>query len=489
MDNESSYPDQDPTPLTSEQPSPISDHVDDELDIQTIVPPHSMVAEQAVIGGLLKASDRWNDVAQFISAKDFYRKEHQLIVKCMEYLIEHDQPLDVITLMERLNAVESLAAIGGMHYLAELAQNTPSVVNIRAYASVVKEKALARELLTLATSLEQRVRRPEGATTQVIIEDIESRLLKLSSHQPNESSPQAITPLLKSTIDHIDTLLKNKGTLAGLSSSFNDLDKRTYGLHRSDLIIVAARPAMGKTSFAMNLVESALFNAPPDQKNQPVLVFSMEMSAEQLMLRLISSVGKINQNNMRSGQMDDEDLIKLKAAIAKLKDTPLMIDDTPALSTIELRARVGRVYREQGPISLIMIDYLQLMTTQSRRMENRTNEISEISRSLKALAKEFNCPVVALSQLNRNLEQRPNKRPVMSDLRESGAIEQDADLILFIYRDEVYNEDSADKGKAEIILGKNRHGEISVVPLAFIGRYTRFENLAPEHYHEMGPNA
>jgi replicative DNA helicase len=458
---------------------PVSDPFEHELDIQQLLPPHSVEAEQSVIGGLLLANDRFDDVADLLNADDFYRDEHRKIFRAIELLVEDDQPVDVVTLADKLNSLDILERVGGLPYLAELAENTPSSANIRAYAFVVQEKSLSRRLLLTANHLEQITRNPEGRAAREIIEEAERELQQIAENRAKEGGPRHVNPIIKNTVDQIEYLVNNQGKLAGLSTGFIDLDATTNGLNKSDLIIVAARPAMGKTSFAMNLVEACLLkNDPP----KPAIVFSMEMSGEQLMLRLLSACGKIDQGRIKRGTLEDEDWPKLTAAAHKLKDKPLYIDDTPGLTPTELRSRTRRIYREHGEIGLIMVDYLQLMQVNGRS-DGRTAEISEISRSLKGLAKEFNCPVIALSQLNRSLEQRPNKRPIMSDLRESGAIEQDADIIMFIYRDEVYNEDSEDQGKAEIIIGKHRSGPTDTIKLAFVGKHTRFDNLAPDAYN------
>jgi replicative DNA helicase len=451
---------------------------EEELDLQQLLPPHSIEAEQAVIGGLLLANDKWDDVADVVTAGDFYRNDHRNIFRAMELLIESDKPLDVVTLHDKLQNLDLLEGMGGLPYLAELAHNTPSAANIRAYAHVVQEKSISRKLLVTANNIERITRNPEGRSARKIIEEAESELQAIAENRAKEGGPRVIKPILKTTIEQIENLVKNKGQLSGISSGFTELDNLTNGLQKSDLIIVAARPAMGKTSFAMNLVEAAIIKP---EHPKPVLVFSMEMSAEQLMMRLVSAVGKIDGRDIKRGEIKDDDWQKLSLAASKLVDKPLYIDDTPALTPTEIRSRVRRIHKEHGAVGLIMVDYLQLMQV-SGRSEGRTAEISEISRSLKSLAKEFNCPVIALSQLNRSLENRPNKRPQMSDLRESGAIEQDADIIMFIYRDEVYNPESEHKGKAEIIIGKHRSGPTDTVNLAFVGRYTRFDNLAPEYY-------
>lgn len=439
------------------------------------IPPHSIEAEQSVLGGLLLSSESWERVADLVSAEDFYRSDHRSVFNVMAKLAEADQPLDVITVADALADLKELEQVGGLAYLGELANNTPSASNVRAYATIVRERAILRQLIRSATSIADNSFFPEGRNSGDILEDAERQIMAIAEGRPKAGGPQPVNPLLKGALDRIDDLFNTEGSLTGVSTGFKELDEKTAGMQRSDLIIVAGRPSMGKTSFAMNIVENAVM-----VEENPVLVFSMEMSAESLIMRMLSSIGKIEQNRVRTGEMHEDDWPRLSAAVGKLKDRPLFIDDTPALSPSEVRSRARRVMREHGKISMIMIDYLQLMQTGGA--EGRTAEISEISRSLKAIAKEFDCPMIALSQLNRSVEQRPNKRPVLSDLRESGAIEQDADVIAFIYRDEFYNEDSPEKGVAEIIIGKQRNGPTGTCKLAFLGQFTRFENLAYASY-------
>lgn len=446
--------------------------ISDSRVAQIKVPPHSIDAEQSVLGGLMLVPESWDNVSETLASTDFYRADHQLIYEMMGVLIEQQQPIDVITLSEALQNKAELDQVGGLAYLTDLASNTASVANIRAYADIIRERATLRQLIGAATSVADASYFPAGRDAQDILADAERRLMEIAEGRPKVGGPQAVNPLLKKTLDNIDELFHSDSTITGLSTGYKDLDEMTSGLQRSDLIIVAARPSMGKTSFAMNLVENAIM-----RQDKPAIVFSMEMPAEQLITRMLSSIGKINQTRLRNGDLHEEDWSKLTAACAKLKDKPLFIDDTAALSPTELRTRCKRIFRENGDIGVIMIDYLQLMRVPGLQ-GNRVEEISEISRSLKAIAKEFDCPVVALSQLNRGLEQRPNKRPINSDLRESGAIEQDADVIAFIYRDEVYNEDTDQKGVAEIILGKQRNGPIGTCKLSFVGEFTRFQNLA-----------
>lgn len=448
-----------------------------DLDLANLkVPPHSVEAEQSVLGGMMIANDSWDNIADVVSESDFYRGAHRQIFVQMDKLVEAGEPIDVITLSEALNNAGELEAVGGLAYLAELAKNTPSVANIRAYARVVRERSTLRSMIAVANQVSDNAFNAEGRDSGELLDEAERQIMQITEDRPNQGGPEEVNPLLKRAVERIDELFNSDGNITGVSTGFADLDEMTSGLQRSDLVIVAARPSMGKTTFAMNLVEHAVLNG-----DKPVVVFSMEMPAESLIMRMISSIGRINQTKVRSGKLDEEDWPKLTAAVSQLKDRPLFIDDTAALTPTEIRSRARRIAREHGEIGMIMIDYLQLMQVAGGGSDGRTAEISEISRSLKTIAKEFNCPVVALSQLNRSLEQRPNKRPINSDLRESGAIEQDADVIMFIYRDEVYNEETQDKGVAEIIIGKQRNGPIGTSRLAFIGQFTRFDNLST-HY-------
>ncbi|MDX1356861.1 MAG: replicative DNA helicase, partial [Halomonas venusta] len=402
------------------------------------LPPHSLEAEQSVLGGLMLDNQAWDNVSERLVADDFYRYEHRLVFNVMIHLAESGQPLDVITLSEALEARDQLDTVGGLAFLAELARNTPSASNIRAYADIVRERATLRKLIRAANQIADGAFSPQGRPADELLNEAERLVFQIAEERPKTGGPIGMSELLTKAVDRIDELFNLKGEMTGLSSGFRDLDEMTSGLQPSDLVIIAGRPSMGKTTFAMNLVEHAVIAS-----DKPVMVFSMEMPAESLMLRMLSSLGRIDQTRVRSGQLEDEDWPRLTSAVNLLKDKQLFIDDTAALSPNEMRSRLRRVVWEHGNMALIMIDYLQLMQIPGFS-ENRTGEISEISRSLKGLAKEFQCPVVALSQLNRSLEQRPNKRPVMSDLRESGAIEQDADVIAFVYRDEVYNPDNPD---------------------------------------------
>jgi replicative DNA helicase len=422
------------------------------------------------------SNEAWDRIMELVNDADFYRHEHRLIYRAMTALAAENHPFDVITLSEHLNGIDQLEAVGGLAYLGDLVRNTPSASNILSYALIVRERSTMRQLISAATEIATRNFNPEGRSSAELLEEAERRIMEISENRVQRGGPQGVNDLLRRAVDRIDELYDSASAITGLSTGFIDLDERTSGLQRSDLVIVAGRPSMGKTAFAMNLVEHAVL-----KQEKPVLVFSMEMPAESLIVRMLSSIGRIDQHRLRNGQLHEDDWPRLTSAVAALKDRPLFIDDTPALSPGELRSRARRLKREHGDIAMIMVDYLQLMQIPGSA-EGRTAEVSEISRNLKAVAKEFKCPMVALSQLNRSLEQRPNKRPVMSDLRESGGIEQDADVIAFIYRDEVYHEETPDKGVAEIIIGKQRNGPIGTVRLTFLKEFTRFENLARADY-------
>lgn len=443
------------------------------------VPPHSIDGEQSVLGGLMLDNSCWDTVSNLVSAADFYRKDHRLIFQAMETLTEKNEPMDVVTLSEALDNLKQLDAVGGLAYLGELANNTPTASNIKAYATIVHERATLRQLIHVSHEIADSCFNPEGRAGHELLDDAERKVFQIAEARPKTGEPMGVKELLSKAVTRIDELSQSGGGITGLSTGFSDLDNLTSGLQPSDLVIVAGRPSMGKTTLAMNLVESAVIGG-----DQPVLVFSMEMPGDSLMMRMLASLGRIDQGKVRTGQLTDDDWPRLTSAINLLHEKLLFIDDTPALTPTDMRSRARRIVREHGQLGLIAIDYLQLMRV-AGSSENRVGEISEISRSLKALAKEFECPIIALSQLNRSLEQRPNKRPIMSDLRESGAIEQDADVIMFIYRDEVYNEDSPDRGRAEIIVGKQRNGPIGTINLAFNGKYTRFDNLSQDSYESF----
>ncbi|HIG41279.1 MAG: replicative DNA helicase [bacterium] len=435
------------------------------------IPPHSLEAERSVLGGLMLDDNAWDNVSMIITANDFYRNDHRVIYRCMAELAEQNKPLDIITISESLDSVNELANVGGIPYISELASGTPTASNVKAYANIVAERATVRNLISVAHEIAESGFNPQGRDADTLIDLAESSVFKIGDNRPSSGGPVAIRPLLTKAVQRIDELFQTKGNLTGLSTGFREVDDMTMGLQPGDMVVVAGRPSMGKTSFAMNIAESAAISG-----DKAVLVFSMEMPADALIMRMLSSLGRIDQSKIRSGQLGDDDWPRLTSAVTLLNDKPLLVDDTPALSPNEIRSRARRVVREHGDLGLIVVDYIQLMQV-TGSTENRTTEISEISRSLKSIAKEFSCPVMALSQLNRGLEQRPDKRPIMSDLRESGAIEQDADVIIAIYRDEVYHED-AEKGVAEVIFLKQRNGPIGRRKLAFIGQYTKFEDLA-----------
>ena len=440
------------------------------------VSPHSLEAEQAVLGGLMLAPDAMDKVADKLGEDDFYRKDHRLIWRAIAELANKGMPCDAVTLGDWFDANGMGELVGGASYLIELANATPSAANIAAYADIVREKSVLRQLIDAGTAITEDGYRPEGKSVQEVMELAEQRVFKIAeSGARGKKDIVSMRTAVSEAFRLLSQRYENRGQLTGVSTGFTDLDELTSGLQPSDLIIVAARPSMGKTAFALNIAEAAAMRG-----KKSVAVFSMEMSASQLAFRLISSLGRIHQSHLRTGDLAEEDWPRVTSAITMLSDAKIFIDDTPAMSPVEMRSRARRLQREHG-LGLIVIDYLQLMQVPGNK-ENRATEISEISRGLKALAKELDVPVIALSQLNRALEQRADKRPMMSDLRESGAIEQDADVIMFIYRDEYYNKESPDKGLAEIIIGKQRNGPTDTVKLAFLGHYTKFENYAPDSY-------
>ncbi|MCG6874056.1 MAG: replicative DNA helicase [Betaproteobacteria bacterium] len=439
------------------------------------VPPHSIEAEQSVLGGLLLDNAAWDRVGDVLAVDDFYRDDHRRIFRHIAKLVEQNRPADVVTVSESIESSEDKDKTGGITYLGQLAQNTPSAHNIRRYAELVRERAVMRKLVTVGNEISDSALNPLGKEVGQLLDEAESRVFEIAeAGSRGRDGFRDIHQLLSQVMERVDMLYhrENPSDITGIPTGFNDLDQMTSGLQEGELVVVAGRPSMGKTALALNMGEHVAV-----ENRLPVAVFSMEMSGTQLATRMLGSIGRLDQHKLRTGRLSDEDWNKLTNAVGKLHDAPIHIDETAALNALELRARARRLHRQYGKLGLIIVDYLQLMSA-STQGENRATEISEISRSLKALSKELHVPVVALSQLNRSLEQRPNKRPVMSDLRESGAIEQDADLILFIYRDEVYNPDSPDKGRAEIIIGKQRNGPIGTINLTFLGQYTRFENYA-----------
>jgi len=439
------------------------------------VPPHSLEAEQSVLGGLMLDNEAWDKVSELVVADDFYRKDHRTIFRYMQSLVESGNPIDLVTLSEALERENELELVGGFAYIGEMAKNTPSAANIGAYATIVRERAVVRDMIGVANDIAEAGFEPEGRDSAQLLDYAESKVFKIAESRTNANDgPQNIKDVLTTTIDKIEELYNNPHDgVTGVSTGYGDLDKMTSGLQPSDLIIVAARPSMGKTTFAMNLAEYAAMN-----EEKPVIIFSLEMPSESIMMRMLASLGRVDQTKVRTGQLEDDDWARVSSTMGLLLEQGKMyIDDSSGLTPTEVRSRSRRIAREHGGVSMIMIDYLQLMQVPGLS-ENRTLEIAEISRSLKSLAKELKCPVVALSQLNRTLEQRADKRPINSDLRESGAIEQDADLIMFIYRDEVYNDDSEDKGTAEIIIGKQRNGPIGKCRLTFQGQFSRFDNYS-----------
>ncbi|MFT5276394.1 MAG: replicative DNA helicase [Glaciecola sp.] len=445
----------------------------DEVE-QLKIPPHSIEAEQSVLGSMMIAPDSWDKVAEIVVEDDFYNRSHRTIFGAIIKLLSNNHSVDTVTVKDTLAQNGQLEEAGGFAYLIELAKNTPSAANVTAYANVIRERAVVRELIGVAHDIADVGYNPEGRNSADILDLAETKVFEIAEKRTGENEgPKDVTTVLTKTVNRLDELVKQGLSITGVSTGYTDLDEKTSGLQRSDLIIVAARPSMGKTTFAMNLCENAMM-----LQDKPVLVFSLEMPAEQIMMRMLASLSRVNQTHIRTAQLDDEEWARMSGTIKTLKERDnLYIDDSSGLTPMELRTRARKIARDKGGISLIMIDYLQLMRVPSLS-ENRTLEIAEISRSLKALAKELEVPVVALSQLNRTLEQRADKRPINSDLRESGSIEQDADLIMFIYRDEVYNEASEFKGIAEIIIGKQRNGPIGTSRLTFQGQFSRFDNYA-----------
>ncbi|MBL8382313.1 MAG: replicative DNA helicase [Burkholderiales bacterium] len=443
------------------------------------IPPHSIEAEQSTLGGLLLDNQAWDKIGDVLREDDFYRADHRLIWKHISRLIEKGRPADVITVYESLDAEKRAEDAGGLAYLNALAQNTPSAANIRGYAQIVRDRSILRKLLVATDEIGGTVYNRQGREVRQILDEAESRVFQIAEDGARgRQGFVPLGPLLTQVRDRVQELHDmNSPDVTGVPTGFVDLDRKTSGLQAGDLIIVAGRPSMGKTAFSLNIAEHVAL------EGGIVGVFSMEMGGAQLAMRMLGSIGRLDLHRLRTGKLDDGEFSRFATALERLHEVKLHIDETPALTALELRARARRLHRLYGKLDLLVIDYLQLMSAGSQG-ENRATEISEISRSLKALAKELGVPVIALSQLNRSLEQRTDKRPMMSDLRESGAIEQDADVILFIYRDEVYNPDNENsKGIAEVIIGKQRNGPIGKVELAFLGEYTKFENLArPSSY-------
>jgi len=438
--------------------------------------------ERAILGGLMLETERYDAVSEIIEFSDFEGQDHQNIFQSMGELVNSNKPLDPLTVSDRLDSKNLLTRTGGKNYLIDLASTSPSAANLEAYAGIIRQKSISRRLMKINSEISELIINPQGKDAAELLDEAETKIFSLNDEASRTSTNiQKLDELIPQSIERMNEIAKNGSSLLGASTGYKDLDSKLQGLQKGDLIIVAARPSMGKTALSMNIVENLVLN-----KDIPggVLVFSLEMPAESLTTRLLASNAKIDQQKVRSASMNQTDLKKFMESSSKLKDLPLYIDDSSMLSPMELRARARRIARQEpNGLSLIVVDYLQLMQLPASQ-ENRVNQISEISRSLKMLAKELNVPVIALSQLNRAVEQRPNKRPIMADLRDSGAIEQDADVILFIYRDEVYNEDSEEGNKAEIIIGKQRNGPIGKVNLTFLKEFTRFEDFAVDSYYD-----
>ena len=442
------------------------------------VPPNSIEAEQALLGGLMLDHKSWDKIADVVSAEDFYRKDHRLIFAAIASLAEDANPCDVVTVSEYLDNRGELEKAGGLEYLASLANETPGAANARSYANILRERAMLRALISAGNEISGSAFATGGRSATELVDEAERLVFEIAeSGARGRSGFRALKHILPDAVDRIDVLHQSQGEITGIPSGYTEFDKMTAGLQPGDLIVIAGRPSMGKTTLAVNIAENAAIGS-----KVPTAIFSMEMPSQQLAFRMISSLGRVDQSHLRTGRFPDEDWSRINTAVQLMSEAPIFIDDTPGLSPTEIRARSRRLQREHG-LGLIVVDYLQLMSVPGNK-ENRATEISEISRSLKGLAKELSLPIIALSQLNRSVEQRTDKRPVMSDLRESGAIEQDADLIIFIYREEVYNADTPRKGIADIAIAKQRNGPIGDFPLTFVGRYTKFENWVPDTYAE-----
>jgi replicative DNA helicase len=445
------------------------------------IPPNSIEAEQSLIGGLMLNAQAWDKIADVISADDFYRKDHKLIFEAINRLIDAGSPCDVVTVSEHLDNRGELEQAGGLEYLATLANETVGAANARAYAKIIRERSMLRALINAGNEISGSAFATDGRTASQVLDNAERLVFEIAEKgSRGRKGFKPLREILPEAVDRIDELHQSDGSITGISSGYTEFDKMTAGLQGGDLIIVAGRPSMGKTTLAINIAENAAIGS-----RKGTAIFSMEMPAQQLAFRMISSLGRVDQTHLRTGNFPDEDWSRINTAVQLMSEAPIYIDDTPGLSPTEIRARSRRLQREHG-LDLIVVDYLQLMQIEGTK-ENRATEISEISRGLKSLAKELSVPVIALSQLNRSVEQRTDKRPVMSDLRESGAIEQDADLIIFIYREEVYNPDTPRKGMADITIAKQRNGPIGDFPLTFVGRYTKFENWVPDAYGDYPP--
>jgi replicative DNA helicase len=447
----------------------------DQQIAQLRVPPHSIEAESSVLGGLLLDNGAWDRVADLINDTDFYRYEHRLAYSAIASLVNASKPADVVTVYEHLQNLGKSDEAGGLAYLNSLAQYVPSAANIRRYAEIVRERAILRKLVAASDEIATNAFNPQGKAVAKILDEAEQKIFKIGEEGSRmKEGFQGMDTLVVDLLDRVQEMADNPNDITGVPTGFIDLDRMTSGLQAGDLVVLAARPSMGKTAFAINIAEHVALN-----EGLPVAVFSMEMGASQLAVRIVGSIGRINQSHLRTGKLTDDEWPRLTEAIEKLRNVSLHIDETPGLTPSELRANARRLSRQCGKLGLIVVDYLQLMSGSSSDGDNRATELGEISRGLKMLAKELQCPVIALSQLNRSVEQRTDKRPMMSDLRESGAIEQDADIIMFIYRDEYYTKDACkEPGVAEIIIGKQRNGPTGVVKLTFLNTLTRFESLA-----------
>jgi replicative DNA helicase len=452
-----------------------SDYLVDSQTAQLRIPPHSLEAESSVLGGLLLDNGAWDRVGDLIHENDFYRLEHRLVFTAIAHLINASKPADIITVFEQLKGQGKSEEVGGLGYLNSLAQYVPSAANIRRYAEIVRERAILRKLLTASDEIATNVFNTQGRAVDKILDEAEQKIFNIGEEGSRmKQGFQGMDTLVVDLLDRVQEMADNPNDITGVPTGFYDLDRMTAGFQAGDMIVLAARPSMGKTALAINIAEHVALN-----EGLPVAVFSMEMGAAQLAVRIVGSIGRINQGHLRSGKLTDDEWPRLTEAIEKLRNISLHIDETPGLTPSELRANARRLARQCGKLGLIVVDYLQLMSgSSSSSNENRATELGEISRGLKMLAKELQCPVIALSQLNRSVEQRTDKRPMMSDLRESGAIEQDADIIMFIYRDEYYNKDSKEPGVAEVIIGKQRNGPTGTVKLAFLNQLTRFESLS-----------
>ncbi|GAB3188190.1 replicative DNA helicase [Hydrogenophaga aquatica] len=461
-------------PIEEDFESPI-EFSNDRQVAQLRVPPHSVEAESSVLGGLLLDNGAWDRVGDLVSADDYYRHEHQLIFGAIAVLINGNKPADVITVFEQLQSQGKADEVGGLPYLNSLAQYVPSAANIRRYAEIVRERAILRKLISVSDDIATQAFNPKGKAVANILDEAEQKIFNIGEEGSRmKQGFQSMDSLVVDLLDRVQDMADNPNDITGVPTGFIDLDRMTAGLQPGDLIVLAARPSMGKTAFAINIAEHVALN-----EGLPVAVFSMEMGAAQLAVRIVGSIGRINQGHLRTGKLTDDEWPRLTEAIERLRTVSLHIDETPGLTPSELRANARRLARQCGKLGLIVVDYLQLMSGTSSDGDNRATELGEISRGLKMLAKELQCPVIALSQLNRSVEQRTDKRPMMSDLRESGAIEQDADIIMFIYRDEYYTKDACkEPGVAEIIIGKQRNGPTGTVKLAFLNMLTRFESLA-----------